>query len=89
MVFWAQGCGRRVYGLGPRDLGCRFRQGGEPKSCTKSHNPRHMLNSELPKSKTGGCQNQGPFLGTLNNRCRIITGTQIQKRTIILTTTQT
>ena len=33
----------------------------------------------------GGCQNYGPFLGTLNNRCRIIVGTQ--KKAIILTTT--
>ena len=33
----------------------------------------------------GGCQNCGPFLGTLNIRCRIITG--IQKRTITLTAT--
>ena len=33
----------------------------------------------------GGCQNSGPFLGTLNIRCRIIIG--IQKGTIILTTT--
>ena len=33
----------------------------------------------------GGCQNYGPFLGTLNNRCRIIIGTQ--KGAIILTTT--
>ena len=33
----------------------------------------------------GGCQNYGPFLGTLNIRCHIITGTQ--KGTIILTTT--
>ena len=33
----------------------------------------------------GGCQNSGPFWGTLNNRCRIIIGTQ--KGTIILTTT--
>ena len=32
-----------------------------------------------------GCQNYGPFLGTLNIRCRIMTGTQ--KGTIILTTT--
>ena len=31
-----------------------------------------------------GCQNYGPFLGTLNIRCRIIIG--IQKGTIILTT---
>ena len=33
----------------------------------------------------GGCQNYGPFLGTLNIRGRIIIGTQ--KGTIILTTT--
>ena len=33
----------------------------------------------------GSCQNYGPFLGTLNNRCRIIIGTQ--KGTLILTTT--
>ena len=33
----------------------------------------------------GGYQNYGPFLGTLNSRCRIIIGTQ--KRTIILTST--
>ena len=32
----------------------------------------------------GGCQNYGPFLGTLNSRGRIIVG--IQKGTIILTT---
>ena len=32
----------------------------------------------------GGCQNYGPFWGTLNNRCRIIVGTQ--KGTLILTT---
>ena len=33
----------------------------------------------------GGCQNYAPFLGTLNIRCRIITG--IQRGTIILTAT--
>ena len=33
----------------------------------------------------GGCQNDGPFLDTLNTRCRILIGTQ--KGTIILTTT--
>ena len=32
-----------------------------------------------------GCQNYGPFLGTLNIRCRSIIG--IQKGTRILTTT--
>ena len=34
----------------------------------------------------GGCQNYGPFLGTLNIRGHIIIGTQ--KGTIIWTTTQ-
>ena len=34
----------------------------------------------------GGCQNYGPFLGTLNIRGRIIMGTP--QRIIILTTTQ-
>ena len=33
----------------------------------------------------GSCQNQGPLLGHLNIKCRIILGTQ--KGTIILTTT--
>ena len=33
----------------------------------------------------GSCQNYGPFLGTLNNRCRTIIGTQ--KGAIMLTTT--
>ena len=33
----------------------------------------------------GGCQNDGPFLGTLNIRGRIVIG--IQKGTTILTTT--
>ena len=39
-----------------------------------------MINFHL-----GSCQNRGPFLGTLNSRCRIILGTQ--KGTIIVTTT--
>ena len=33
----------------------------------------------------GSCQNYGPFLGTQNNRCRIVLETQ--KGTLILTTT--
>ena len=36
-------------------------------------------------SYLGGCQNYGPFLGTLNIRCRIIIG--IKKGPIVLTTT--
>ena len=39
----------------------------------------------LHTDNMGGCQNCGPFLGTLNIRCRTIIG--VQKRTIILTTT--
>ena len=38
-----------------------------------------------PQIHVGGCQNYGPFLGTLNSRCRIIIGNP--KGTIILTTT--
>ena len=34
----------------------------------------------------GGCKNYGPFLGTLDIRCRTIIGTP--KKTIILTTIQ-
>ena len=38
----------------------------------------------LEELDVGGCQNYGPFLGTLNIRCRITVG--IQKGIIILTT---
>ena len=50
-------------------------------------NPAQSLNlkSWTPKPYMGGCQNYSSFLGTLNIRCRIITGTQ--RGTIILTTT--
>ena len=41
-------------------------------------------NGSYYKGYMGGCQNYGPFLGTLNIRGRIIIGTQ--KGTIILTT---
>ena len=41
--------------------------------------------SSQGKLDGGSCQNYGPFLGTLNTRCRIILGTQ--KGTLILTTT--
>ena len=44
-----------------------------------------MLRRFGVKVYVGGCQNYGPFLGTLNNRCPIIIGTQ--KGTIMLTTT--
>ena len=39
----------------------------------------------LSATHVDGCQNYGPFLGTLNIRCRTIIGTQ--KGHIILTTT--
>ena len=45
----------------------------------------HFSESSSRRSIWGDCQNYGPFLGTLNLRCRIIIGTQIG--TIILTTT--
>ena len=48
--------------------------------------PKRILDSLRPTIvHVGGCQNYGPFLGTLNNRCRSIIGTQ--KGALILTTT--
>ena len=41
--------------------------------------------SEVLQVHMGGCQNYGPFSGTLDIRCRIIIGTP--KGTVILTTT--
>ena len=38
-----------------------------------------------PRRHMGSCQNYGPFLGTLKDRCRIRIGTP--KGTMILTTT--
>ena len=46
---------------------------------------RTAQNAQRSTYYMGGCQNYGPFLGTLNSRCRIIMGTQ--KGTIMLTTT--
>ena len=39
----------------------------------------------IPLCHMGGCEKNGPVLGSLNIRCRIIIGTQ--KGTMILTTT--
>ena len=47
--------------------------------------PGFPLGRYITKYYMGGCQNHGPFLDTLNSRCRIIIG--IQKGTINLTTT--
>ena len=44
-----------------------------------------MLSAMIIIPYMSGCQNYGPFLGTLNIRCRTIIG--IQNRTINLTTT--
>ena len=49
-----------------------------------SYSPTNPRSSTL-KHHVGGCQNYGPFLGTLNIRCRNILGTQ--KGTLISTTT--
>ena len=38
--------------------------------------PCTHLMSERAAKHMGGCQNYGPFLGTLNIRCRIIMGIQ-------------
>ena len=44
-----------------------------------------QLYGKFYKDYIDGCQNYGPFLGTLNIRCRILIGNP--KGTIILTTT--
>ena len=44
-----------------------------------------MVRNPIKGYYMGGCQNFGPLLGTLNNRCRVIIGTQ--KGILILTTT--
>ena len=51
----------------------------------KHHHPHDHYSLDYV-GNMGGCQNSGPFLGTLNIRCLIIIG--IPKGTIILTTTQ-
>ena len=63
-------------------LGCRLRL-----NLAHTRNfENHMKKQHYESMHMSGCQNYGPFLGTLNIRCRIIIG--IQKGTIILTTTQ-
>ena len=49
------------------------------------HDQPLALNPVYSGPYMGSCQNYGPFLGTLNNRCRTILRTQ--KGTLILTTT--
>ena len=51
----------------------------------QSKTPEVDRMSSLHLHNVGSCQNYGPFLGTLNIRCRIVSGTQ--KGTKILTTT--
>ena len=62
----------------------------EPKSSMSPGSFRPNREIRNPKRQTpnlymGTCQNYGPFLGTINIRCRIIISTQ--KGTLILTTT--
>ena len=89
IICWGKDCG---------GLGSRRWAGGEKgnlntriKSAPWRSILRVMLSCNMPRSgflavaHMGGCQTYGPFLGTLNIRCRIIIG--IQKGTIILTTT--
>ena len=52
---------------------------------TRTPDSLHDIWCRVPQADMGGCQNYGPFLGTLNIRWRTIIGTQ--KGTIILTTT--
>ena len=47
--------------------------------------PPAMFRLTADRHEMGSCQNYGPFLGTLNNRCFLIIGTR--KGTLILTTT--
>ena len=52
-----------------------------PQVCKRFGESRDVTSS----FRMGGCENYGPFWGTLNTRCRILIG--IQKGTIILTAT--
>ena len=59
-----------------------------PKAGEDSETDKEDIKRPKPRALIkymGQCQNYGPFLGTLNIRCRIIIG--IPKGTIILTTT--
>ena len=51
----------------------------------RHHEKNNNQLNQNPRIDMGNCQNYGPFLGTLNIRCRIILRTQ--NGTIILTTT--
>ena len=67
---------RRIYILEPEDGEAELLQAGAARRRGAEDVDTHLV---------GGCQNYGPFLGTLNIRCRIIIGTQ--KGTNIFTTT--
>ena len=57
---------------------------GVPLGGAEGHEGEGFWSRQSDVAYMGGYQNSGPFLGTLNIRCRIIIG--IQKGTIILTT---
>ena len=48
--------------------------------------PKNLETLSRGRPNVGSCQNYGPVLGTLNNSCRTILGTQ--KGTLILRTTR-
>ena len=76
--------GFRVQGLrGSVKLGLMVQGFGQGDPAITSPTRWSLLS--FGSANMGGCQNYGPFLGTLKIRCRIIMG--IQKRIIILTTT--
>ena len=66
--------------VAPSDPRCVLRARGLGQRALQPHASPYR-----PGNNVGGCQNYGPFLGTLNIKCRITIG--IQKETIILTAT--
>ena len=70
--------------LGFRVLGCRRLDGEGSGTTSRAWFLLDALLRALYGDRTscssliiyGSCQNYGPFLGALNNRCRIIIGTQ-------------
>ena len=56
-----------------------------PRRTPTTSTPLHSPLCQASVNYVGGCQNDGPFSGTLNIACRIII--EIQKGTIILATT--
>ena len=68
MWVWESGC--RSSFLVPT---CSCHHLGNVDVVANYHKARHCVACKVinPKTQTRGCQNYGPFLGTLNVRCRI------------------